>query len=83
MGGGRGCCTLPALRVPALGVAPSWGSPTSPSAFPLSGCCPHPLFLLQRIVLSFDFPFYGHLLRQVTIATGGEWGRGPGVEHGH
>ncbi|KGL94982.1 Plexin domain-containing protein 1, partial [Charadrius vociferus] len=23
------------------------------------------------IVLSFDFPFYGHLLRQVTIATGG------------
>ncbi|XP_064030318.1 plexin domain-containing protein 1 [Pogoniulus pusillus] len=25
----------------------------------------------SRIVLSFDFPFYGHLLRQVTIATGG------------
>ncbi|KFW68191.1 Plexin domain-containing protein 1, partial [Pygoscelis adeliae] len=24
----------------------------------------------SRIVLSFDFPFYGHLLRQVTIATG-------------
>ncbi|XP_017600182.1 PREDICTED: plexin domain-containing protein 1 [Corvus brachyrhynchos] len=28
----------------------------------------------SRIVLSFDFPFYGHLLRQVTIATGGESG---------
>ncbi|XP_062364294.1 plexin domain-containing protein 1 [Cinclus cinclus] len=25
----------------------------------------------SRIVLSFDFPFYGHPLRQVTIATGG------------
>ncbi|KAG7272814.1 hypothetical protein CRUP_025794 [Coryphaenoides rupestris] len=24
-----------------------------------------------RVALSFDFPFYGHLLRQVTIATGG------------
>nr|XP_028692270.1 plexin domain-containing protein 1 isoform X2 [Macaca mulatta] len=25
----------------------------------------------SRVVLSFDFPFYGHLLRQITIATGG------------
>nr|XP_041577487.1 plexin domain-containing protein 1 isoform X1 [Taeniopygia guttata] len=25
----------------------------------------------SRVTLSFDFPFYGHLLRQVTIATGG------------
>nr|XP_003466957.1 plexin domain-containing protein 1 [Cavia porcellus] len=25
----------------------------------------------SRVVLSFDFPFYGHPLRQVTIATGG------------
>ncbi|KAL4659281.1 plexin domain-containing protein 1 [Arapaima gigas] len=24
-----------------------------------------------RVVLSFDFPFYGHYLRQITIATGG------------
>ncbi|NWQ83033.1 PLDX1 protein, partial [Columbina picui] len=32
----------------------------------------------SRIVLSFDFPFYGHLLRQVTIATGGELGWGGG-----
>ncbi|KAM4597989.1 plexin domain-containing protein 1-like isoform 2-T2 [Polymixia lowei] len=24
-----------------------------------------------RVVLSFDFPFYGHYLRQVTVATGG------------
>ncbi|XP_050841476.1 plexin domain-containing protein 1-like [Serinus canaria] len=32
----------------------------------------------SRIVLSFDFPFYGHLLRQVTIATGGEQGRDTG-----
>ncbi|KAJ0001104.1 hypothetical protein NQD34_006124 [Periophthalmus magnuspinnatus] len=24
-----------------------------------------------RVVLSFDFPFYGHFLRQITIATGG------------
>jgi hypothetical protein len=29
----------------------------------------HPL---QRVVLSFDFPFYGHPLRQITIATGGK-----------
>lgn len=26
---------------------------------------------LQRVALSFDFPFYGHYLRQITIATGG------------
>ncbi|ETE73954.1 Plexin domain-containing protein 1, partial [Ophiophagus hannah] len=25
----------------------------------------------SRVILSFDFPFYGHYLRQVTIATGG------------
>ncbi|XP_005999575.1 plexin domain-containing protein 1 isoform X2 [Latimeria chalumnae] len=25
----------------------------------------------SRVVLSFDFPFYGHYLRQITIATGG------------
>ncbi|KAM8795354.1 plexin domain-containing protein 1 [Eudromia elegans] len=25
----------------------------------------------SRVTLSFDFPFYGHLLRQVTVATGG------------
>ncbi|XP_022413547.1 plexin domain-containing protein 1 isoform X4 [Delphinapterus leucas] len=25
----------------------------------------------SRVVLSFDFPFYGHRLRQITIATGG------------
>ncbi|XP_041434548.1 plexin domain-containing protein 1 isoform X2 [Xenopus laevis] len=25
----------------------------------------------SRLVLSFDFPFYGHPLRQVTVATGG------------
>lgn len=40
----------------------------------------HPL---QRVVLSFDFPFYGHLLRQITIATGGKatsWGPGEGLE---
>ncbi|KAF7239678.1 Plexin domain-containing protein 1, partial [Varanus komodoensis] len=30
-----------------------------------------PSVLLQRVILSFDFPFYGHHLRQVTIATGG------------
>ncbi|KFW81524.1 Plexin domain-containing protein 1, partial [Manacus vitellinus] len=27
----------------------------------------------SRIILSFDFPFYGHLLRQVPIATGECW----------
>lgn len=26
---------------------------------------------LQRVALSFDFPFYGRYLRQITIATGG------------
>uniref|UniRef100_A0A4W3H3Z9 Plexin domain containing 1 n=1 Tax=Callorhinchus milii TaxID=7868 RepID=A0A4W3H3Z9_CALMI len=25
----------------------------------------------SRVILSFDFPFYGHYLRQITIATGG------------
>lgn len=25
----------------------------------------------QRVALSFDFPFYGHYLRQIIIATGG------------
>ncbi|XP_074835301.1 plexin domain-containing protein 1 isoform X2 [Carettochelys insculpta] len=25
----------------------------------------------SRVILSFDFPFYGHPLRQITIATGG------------
>lgn len=83
MGGGGGVAPSQPSVCQPWGSLQAGGSPTSPSAFPLSGCCPHPLFLLQRIVLSFDFPFYGHLLRQVTIATGGEWGRGPGVEHGH
>lgn len=27
----------------------------------------------QRVALSFDFPFYGHYLRQIIIATGGEF----------
>lgn len=27
---------------------------------------------LQRVNLSFDFPFYGHLLKEITVATGGE-----------
>jgi len=26
----------------------------------------------QRVALSFDFPFYGHNLRQIIVATGGE-----------
>ncbi|KAG8014278.1 Plexin domain-containing protein 2 [Nibea albiflora] len=25
----------------------------------------------ERVTLSFDFPFYGHVLREVTVATGG------------
>ncbi|MEQ2168076.1 hypothetical protein GOODEAATRI_010775 [Goodea atripinnis] len=25
-----------------------------------------------RVNLSFDFPFYGHLLREITVATGGK-----------
>lgn len=29
------------------------------------------IYALQRVALSFDFPFYGHYLRQITIATGG------------
>jgi hypothetical protein len=28
-------------------------------------------FVLQTVKLSFNFPFYGHLVRNVTIATGG------------
>lgn len=31
----------------------------------------HLLLTLQNVAMSFDFPFYGHYLRQVTIATGG------------
>lgn len=27
---------------------------------------------LQRVNLSFDFPFYGHFLREITVATGGK-----------
>lgn len=30
------------------------------------------LFPLQRVNLSFDFPFYGHFLREITVATGGK-----------
>ncbi|CAL8305407.1 unnamed protein product [Boreogadus saida] len=26
----------------------------------------------ERVALSFDFPFYGHRVRQITIATGGK-----------
>lgn len=29
------------------------------------------LFLSQTVQLSFEFPFYGHLVRNVTVATGG------------
>lgn len=39
-----------------------------PAAWPMLTLS-HPL---QRVVLSFDFPFYGHPLRQITIATGGK-----------
>ena len=31
------------------------------------------VFFSQRVALSFDFPFYGHHLRQIIIATGGEY----------
>ena len=32
----------------------------------------HVIFgIFQSVVLSFDFPFHGHPLRNVTIATGG------------
>ncbi|KAJ7408305.1 hypothetical protein BTVI_60232 [Pitangus sulphuratus] len=27
--------------------------------------------ILRRVNLSFDFPFYGHFLREITVATGG------------
>lgn len=55
-----------------VGTDPSPCVPADPRA----DCDPHPVSFPQRIVLSFDFPFYGHLLRQVTIATGGESGWG-------
>ena len=28
-------------------------------------------FILQTISLTFQFPFYGHMLKNITIATGG------------
>lgn len=28
-------------------------------------------FLPQTVQLKFDFPFYGHIVRNVTVATGG------------
>lgn len=27
---------------------------------------------LQRVNLSFDFPFYGHILKEITVTTGGQ-----------
>lgn len=30
------------------------------------------VFPSQRVNLSFDFPFYGHFLREITVATGGK-----------
>lgn len=32
---------------------------------------PFNFFDFQTVTLTFDFPFYGHLLRNITIATGG------------
>ena len=29
------------------------------------------MFTFQTVSLTFDFPFYGHLIRNITIATGG------------
>uniref|UniRef100_A0A8C3ANS6 Plexin domain containing 2a n=1 Tax=Cyclopterus lumpus TaxID=8103 RepID=A0A8C3ANS6_CYCLU len=29
------------------------------------------VLFLQRVNLSFDFPFYGHILKEITVATGG------------
>lgn len=40
---------------------------TSPNYFSVL----HHNFLFQTVKLSFDFPFYGHPIRNVTIATGG------------
>lgn len=74
---------LPPLQAPGACSEPGqsrcrWARtrpPASPAGiFPRAERSSHPVSLPQRIVLSFDFPFYGHLLRQVTIATGGESG---------
>ncbi|XP_075767799.1 plexin domain-containing protein 1 isoform X2 [Pelodiscus sinensis] len=35
----------------------------------------------SRVILSFDFPFYGHHLRQITIATGGFIFTGDVIHH--
>uniref|UniRef100_A0A8B9DHD4 Plexin domain containing 1 n=1 Tax=Anser cygnoides TaxID=8845 RepID=A0A8B9DHD4_ANSCY len=81
-GTSRGCWVpapipLPSLHAPAprQGRADADGHEPipvpAPQGFPPPDCRSHPPFPPQRIVLSFDFPFYGHLLRQVTIATGG------------
>lgn len=40
------------------------------SFWPRSFVC---FFPSQRVNLSFDFPFYGHFLREITVATGGKW----------
>lgn len=74
----------PALDMPAphpvlTSTGQCWCSGPWPAAWPmLTLSCP-----LQRVVLSFDFPFYGHPLRQITIATGGKAGSvglGKGLE---
>lgn len=83
-----GCQPLPvalaALDMPTPHPVPtSMGQCWCPAPWPAA--CPvltlsHPL---QRVVLSFDFPFYGHPLRQITIATGGKAvsvGLGEGLE---
>lgn len=31
------------------------------------------VIVLQTVNLSFEFPYYGHLLREITVTTGGEF----------
>ena len=56
---------LHSLPIPA---SPSLGIPRS---FPVSNAT-LVVVTLQSIRLSFNFPFYGHDVTQVTVATGGE-----------
>lgn len=69
--GKEGC--QPVVLGPALGVL-------APTVYRQVWCCMGALPVLtstcalQRVVLSFEFPFYGHPLRQITIATGGKSG---------
>lgn len=68
--------TLTLWHLKLLQVITRLKRPSSVSSVCITDCPTVPSHIaciyFQRVSLSFDFPFYGHILRDITVATGGQ-----------